>query len=124
MSIDARVRVFVVDDEAVIASTLTTILERKGYWAESFTNPVDALRTTTEKAPDLLISDVVMPQMSGVELAIQMRAICPTCRVLLFSGQAATIDFLAQAGKDGHDFQILSKPIHPDDLLLAIQRQS
>ncbi len=116
-------RIFVVDDESIIATTLTTILCKSGFLAEAFTNPVDALRTTTEGIPDLLISDVVMPQMSGVELAIRIKAVCPTCKILLFSGQAATVDFLEQARNEGHDFQLLSKPIHPSDLLLAIRQQ-
>ena len=116
-------RVFVVDDESIIATTLTTILCKSGFLAESFTNPLDALQTTTEGIPDLLISDVVMPQMSGVELAIRIKAVCPTCKVLLFSGQAATVDFLEQARNEGHDIQLLSKPIHPSDLLLAIGQQ-
>jgi DNA-binding NtrC family response regulator len=117
MLMQSGTRVFVVDDEIIIARTLTTILCKSGFLAESFTNPVDALRTTTEDVPDLLISDVIMPQMSGVELAIRIKALCPTCKVLLFSGQAATVDFLEQARKEGHDFQLLSKPIHPNDLL-------
>ena len=116
-------RVFVVDDDGIIATTLATILCKSGFLAQSFTNPLDALRTTTESIPDLLISDVVMPQMSGVELAIRIKAVCPTCKVLLFSGQAAMVDFLEQARNEGHDFQLLNKPIHPSDLLLAIRQQ-
>ena len=123
MSIKTGMRIFVVDDEHMIAWTLTAILCQNGYLAESFTSPLAALRNTTGELPDLLISDVVMPQMSGVELAIQMKAICPTCKVLLFSGQASTTDFLAEVRKDGHNFELLSKPIHPTALLLAIQRQ-
>ena len=116
-------RVFVVDDESLIATTLATILCKSGFLAESFTNPLDALQTTTEGIPDLLISDVVMPQMSGVELAIRIKAVCPTCKVLLFSGQAATVEFFEQARNEGHDFQLLSKSTHPSDLLLAIRQQ-
>ena len=123
MPIDTSIRVFVVDDEGTISSTLAAILRLSGYRAESFTNPLEALSRTMEAPPDLLISDVVMPQMSGVELAIQIRALCSSCKILLFSGQAATADFLTQAREDGHDFQLLSKPIHPKDLLLAIRQQ-
>ena len=109
MSIDTNIRVFVVDDEGTISSTLAAILRLSGYRAESFTNPLEALSSTMEEPPDLLISDVVMPQMSGVELAIQIRALCPSCKILLFSGQAATADFLTQAREDGHDFNCSAK---------------
>ena len=78
--------VFVVDDEEVIASTLTTILQlHGGFRARSFTKPIEALEAARLEAPDLLISDVVMPQLSGIDLAIQVRESCPNCKVLLFS---------------------------------------
>ncbi|MBB5060523.1 DNA-binding NtrC family response regulator [Granulicella aggregans] len=116
-----EIRVFVVDDEKVIASTLTTILKHSGFAAVAFTNPLDALSAADEKTPDLLISDVVMPELSGIELAIQLKKKAPSCKVLLFSGQAATADLLASARKGGHDFSLLAKPIHPTDLLNAIR---
>jgi CheY-like chemotaxis protein len=115
-----RSRIFVVDDERIIATTLATILGQSGFQAEAFTNPVDALEKARLEAPDLLLSDVVMPGMSGIDLAIQIREACPACRILLFSGQAATSDMLEVARQQGHEFNILSKPIHPTDLLAAV----
>ncbi len=123
MSNQTGTRILVVDDERLIASTLAAILRQSGYQAESFTNPLDALHSAKLNAPDLVISDVVMPQMSGVELAMLLKATCPDCKILLFSGQAATVDFLEPARKKGHHFNILSKPIHPKDLLQAIRQQ-
>ena len=116
-----EIRVFVVDDEKVIASTLTTILRHSGFAAVAYTNPLDALSAADEQIPDLLISDVVMPELSGIDLAIQLRAKAPACKVLLFSGQAATADLLASAREGGHDFALLAKPVHPTDLLNAIR---
>lgn len=113
-------RVFVVDDEEIIAQTLAKILEMSGFAAISFTDPAEALARTEVEAPSLLLSDVVMPQMSGIELAIRVQAIHPRCKVLLFSGQASTADLLAKARKDGHKFHLLTKPVHPTDLLAAI----
>jgi DNA-binding NtrC family response regulator len=112
--------VFVVDDERVIATTLAAILRLNGFIADPFVRPFDALEAARVNPPDLLISDVVMPDISGVELAIQMKAICPDCRVLLFSGQAATADLLLAAREQGHDFQLLSKPVHPTELLAQV----
>jgi len=116
-----EVRVFVVDDEMVIATTLTAILKQSGFDAVGFTNPFKALAAADDKSPDLLISDVVMPQLSGIDLAIQLKEKAPACRVLLFSGQASTADLLASAREGGHDFALLSKPVHPTDLLNAIR---
>ena len=114
-------RVFVVDDEQVIASSLAMILCHEGFDATPYTLPLDALEASRSKAPDLLISDVLMPRLSGVDLAIQVQENCPECKVLLFSGQAATAPLLESARASGHDFELLSKPIHPTELLKKIQ---
>ncbi|MFZ0747069.1 MAG: response regulator [Terracidiphilus sp.] len=114
--------IFVVDDEQVIASSLATILRHLGFGAKSFTDPLEALKTAQAEAPDLLISDVIMAHLSGIDLAIQVQSCCPDCKVLLFSGQAATADLLATARANGHDFELVSKPVHPKDLLSRIEQ--
>lgn len=121
MSARARLSVFVVDDEEVIASTVARILEIDGFSATAFANPVQALRSARLEAPDLLISDVLMPGMSGIELALRMKQECPNCAVLLFSGQAATSDLLSHARHLGHNFHLVLKPIHPIELLIQVR---
>jgi CheY-like chemotaxis protein len=91
-----------------------------GYRVRFFINPIEALAAARKEQPDLLISDVVMPELSGVDLAIQLKELCPSCKVLLFSGQAATTDFLREARQQGHSFEVLAKPIHPNALLARI----
>jgi CheY-like chemotaxis protein len=113
-------RVFVVDDEHVIASTLAAILKMHGYSATFFTSPLEALAAARSRAPDLLISDVAMPSISGIDLAIQMRAQYPACKILLFSGQAATFDLLEEARARGHNFDLLQKPVPPTELLFEV----
>jgi DNA-binding NtrC family response regulator len=113
-------RVFVVDDEHVIASTLAAILKLQGYSATSFTSPLEALAVARSKAPDLLISNVEMPGISGIDLAIQMKAQFPECKILLFSEHAATQDLLEDACSQGHNFQLLEKPVHPSAMLSRI----
>lgn len=112
-----KARVFVVDDEAVIAWSLSLILNEHGFSAEGFTDPVEALRRAKLEPPNLLISDVKMPVMSGIELAVELQKACPECKVLLFSGQATTLDLLAEAHGKGYEFEVLQKPVHPKDLL-------
>ena len=116
-----RPRVLVADDEQLIANTLTIILNQSGFEAcavYSGEAAVEALRTFQ---PDVLISDVVMTGMTGIEAAIIVRAQRPDCKVLLFSGQAATADLLQNACSQGHDFEIISKPVHPTDLLAKLR---
>ena len=115
------IRVLVVDDEEIVASTVAMILRLNGFASEFHTNPNDALKSARIEAPNLLISDVAMPQMTGIELAIRVKEICPLCQVLLFSGQAATAELLQTAKMNGHNFQLLHKPIHPTDLLAAVR---
>lgn len=114
-------RIFVVDDEKLIAETLAIILRQKGFDVESFSHPSDALGAAQTKRPDLLISDVVMPEFSGVDLAIRVREQYPDCAVLLFSGQAVVTDLLDNARAAGYHFTLLSKPVQPLDLLRAIR---
>jgi DNA-binding NtrC family response regulator len=113
-------RVFVVDDEHLIASSLVAILQMNGFSAKSFTCAREALAAARLQPPDLLISDVMMPDISGIDLAILLSAQCPNCKVLLFSGQAATADLLQAAREKGYNFRLLSKPVHPTDLLSEV----
>lgn len=117
-----QTRVFVVDDEANIASSLATILRIHGFDARAFTEPVVALNAARLECPELLISDVIMPLLTGVDLAIQLQRHCPDCRILLFSGQAGNSDLLQAARDNGHDFELLSKPVHPKVLLDRIRK--
>ena len=114
------IHIFVVDDEITISETLALILSRNGFTVSSFTDPLKALDGVPSKSPDVLLTDVVMPRLSGIELAIQIREKCPACKILLFSGQAETLDLLGAARQQGHDFSLLTKPVHPLDLLRRI----
>jgi len=89
--------VFVVDDEALIAQSLAAILNQAGFRATAFDDPMKAIAACRETPPELLISDVKMPGMSGIELAIHFRKTQPQCRVLLFSGTASTEYLLEEA---------------------------
>ena len=115
-----RPAVLVVDDESVIADTLAEILSRSGYNAVAAYDGDSALETALLNPPEMLITDVVLPGMTGIELAITMRRIFPECKIILFSGQASTSDLLATARADGHHFTLLNKPLHPQDLLQRV----
>jgi CheY-like chemotaxis protein len=112
--------ILVVDDESAVADTLTEILSRSGYTAMTAYDGPGALEIALLTPPELLITDVVLPGMSGIELAITIRRIFPDCKTLLFSGQASTTDLLASAKSDGHHFTLLNKPLHPTALLACI----
>ena len=81
--------VFVVDDEPVICVTLVAILNHYGYQAARYEDPLRAIDAAQQTSPDLLVTDVMMPGMNGIELAIHFQNLHPQCKVLLFSGMAA-----------------------------------
>jgi DNA-binding response OmpR family regulator len=112
--------ILIVDDEKVIADTLSIILTHAGFITMTAYDGITALRIANAITPALLISDVVMPGITGVELAIMLTQSIPTLKILLFSGQASTVDLLEQARRSGHHFTALTKPVHPTDMLKRI----
>lgn len=110
-----------VDDERVIADTLAIILNQHGFEAAAVYTGTAAVERAKVVRPDLVISDVIMPDMNGIEAAIHIRKFLPGCKILLFSGQAATADLLESARAQGHEFEILAKPVHPQDLLAKLK---
>ncbi len=121
MQAPKRPKVLVVDDEQVIADTLAKILDINGYDASAVYSGLAAVESARELRPDLIISDVIMQDMDGIEAAIHIRDFLPSCKILLFSGQAATADLLENARSQGHDFEILAKPVHPSELLAKLK---
>jgi CheY-like chemotaxis protein len=117
-----RAFILVVDDEKRIADTLALILGSKGYVSEASYDAATALEVCRARTPNLLISDVVMPGMNGIELGIAIRRDFPACQVLLFSGQAATAEMLKDASAHGHSFELLAKPVHPVELLGKVEQ--
>ena len=114
-------RIFVVDDEHAIATTLALILNQLGFDAIAFTHPVRALEAAGTGQPQLLLTDVVMPELTGIDLAVKMLEMLPSCKVLLFSGMQDTAQLLDQCTARGHTFPILAKPIHPNELVSEIR---
>jgi CheY-like chemotaxis protein len=113
----AKPKVLVADDERVIADTLAMILNQSGFDARAVYSGERALELAKTFAPDMIISDVIMADLNGIDTAIQLRAMLPKIKILLFSGQAATADLLEKARVQGYEFEILAKPVHPQDLL-------
>jgi DNA-binding response OmpR family regulator len=115
-----RPRVLVVDDEAVIADTLAEILSLSGFPAIAAYDGNGALGTALLQPPEMLITDVALPGMNGIDLAITIKRVYPDCKILLFSGQATTADLLATARRDGYRFTLLTKPVAPHELLATV----
>ena len=110
-------RILVVDDEHVIADTLRAIFSQAGYAARATYSAEEALPVIDEWRPHVVILDVRLPGMNGVDLAMILRAKYPKSNVLLFSGDGSVAELLESARQQGHNFNMLAKPVPPDDFL-------
>jgi CheY-like chemotaxis protein len=110
-------RVLIADDERLIADTLALILKQAGFQVEAVYSGEKAVEAARNQCPDIFVTDVVMPGMTGIDAAIAIAAINPACRILLLSGQAATTDLLRDARVRGHHFEVLLKPVQPSLLI-------
>jgi CheY-like chemotaxis protein len=114
--------VLIVDDEKIVADSLVMILKARGYEATAVYSGEGAVDAAAGLEPDVLISDVVMDGMTGIETASEILKIAPSCRVLLLSGHIRTADLLKDAEMHGYQFEILPKPIHPSVLLEYLEK--
>ncbi len=113
--------VLVVDDEHVIADTLVLILTHAGFDAVAAYSGREAVHRAVQLKPDLIITDVVMPDLNGIDASIAIKSFLPQCKILLFSGQANTANLLRQSRRSGHNFELLAKPLPPTDLIAKLR---
>jgi DNA-binding NtrC family response regulator len=110
-------RVLVVDDEKVIADSLTAILCSRGYMAKAAYSAAAAMIAAKDLSPHTVISDVLMPEMNGIELAEYLAQHHPDCMVLLMSGDSASPGLLDMAMRRGHSHPTWSKLLGPMQML-------
>ena len=109
----ARPRVLVVDDERLLADTTAAILGRAGFIARAAYDGFGALETMASFHPDYLLTDIMMPVMNGIELAIAITKMYPTTKILLFSGQAGISEILEDSKAKGFEFPVIGQTGSP-----------
>jgi len=107
--------ILVVDDEPVIADTLTVILRLSGYDAFTAYSAEEAVPWCHFNRPELVLTDVVMGRMNGIQLALQLAESLPDCKVVLMSGHILGPSLLGELGTE--QFTVFTKPVHPKKLL-------
>lgn len=110
-------KVLVIDKERVIADTLVIILNQNGFDAVQAYTGIEAVEQARSMRPDQIICEVILPDINGIEAAMQICELFPSCRILLFCGHPATADLLEIARAKGQEFELVRKPIHPNALL-------
>ena len=114
-----RARILVADWEHVNALTLSAIMERMGYEVATAFSGEEAVQVAACFAPDLLVTEVRMGKISGVEAATQIKAMLPSCKILFLSGDA-TISDISRSAPASLVYSFTTKPVHPQDLLNSI----
>lgn len=113
-------RILIVEDEQVVADTLGKILSANGYEIRVAYSAEAALEIITGWSPRVAILDVMLPRMNGIAFAVILRQRLPECDVILFSGQPSVEALLKEACEEGHQFEVLAKPVHPNVILHRI----
>lgn len=119
---ERRRTVLIVDDEHLIADTLADILNDSNFMAVALYDGPSALDWVRSTSIDILITDVAMPEMNGIELGKAIKSISPKTRIVLLSGQAQTRDLMQQARHEGYFFELWAKPMHPDDVVERLKQ--
>ena len=112
-------RILLAEDDKVMREYLTRALERSGYAVSAVDRGTEALPLLQNEQFDLLLTDIVMPEMDGIELAQRAGEIAPDMRVMFITGFAAVT---LKAGKQMPQARVLSKPFHLRDLVLEVDR--
>ena len=113
------IRILLAEDDSVMREYLTRALERSGYAVTPVDRGTAALPLVETEHFDLLLTDIVMPEMDGIELAQKVAEIAPTTRVMFITGFAAVT---LRAGKTMPQARVLSKPFHLRDLVMEVDR--
>jgi DNA-binding NtrC family response regulator len=95
-------------------------LQKAGYRAVPSYSAADAISLMSALAFDVVLSDIVLGSLSGIDVAIAARKLLPKCRVLLISGNHNAQELLDRAKEEGNEFVCLAKPLPPDELLAQI----
>lgn len=111
--------IMLVDDESITLKRLRRILEKKGYGVSAYSHPTGALKQMESKIYDLVVSDVKMPEMDGMDLMIRIKNRFPGTEVILMTGYA-TIDKAVEATREGA-FHYLAKPFTPEQFLEKVE---
>lgn len=113
------IRILLAEDDEAMRTYLKRALENAGYEVTAVDCGTEALPHLENEHFDLLLSDIVMPGMDGIELAQRCAEICPRTKVMFITGFAAVT---LKANREAPQAKVLSKPFHLRDLVLEVQR--
>ena len=113
------IRILLAEDEDAMRTYLARALENAGYSVVAVDRGTAAVPLLERERFDLLLSDIVMPEMDGIELAQRCAEISPETKVMFITGFAAVT---LKASREAPQAKVLSKPFHLKDLVLEVDR--
>jgi two-component system, cell cycle response regulator CpdR len=113
------ISILLAEDDEAMRTYLSRALENAGYEVVAVDRGTEALPYLQSRQFDLLLSDIVMPEMDGIELAQRCADMSPTTKVMFITGFAAVS---LRASKEAPQAKLLSKPFHLRDLVMEVQR--
>ena len=111
----------VIDDDIAVANTVAMVLNTDGFEARAVYSGEAGVELARNLEFEFLVTGVVIPQMNGIEAAIEICKLLPKCKVLLVSGDNDSGALLQDALSRGYKFEILPKPVHPLVLFQALR---
>lgn len=115
-------RVLILDDERVITDVICLVLQREGFATRGAYRHQQAIEVACEFRPDIFITGYNnLSEKNGCETAIDVLEFLPQCRIFICSGSAAAADGLEAARQRGYEFDVLPKPVHPQELVRIIR---
>jgi DNA-binding NtrC family response regulator len=115
-----RPTVLVIDDDRVLADTLAQILRLNGFQPVALYSGEEAIELVERLQPDIVLSDIRMSRIDGIDAAKRIRELHPDCRVILFT--AHPVSAAMRRTIRGLDFELLQRPLHPEEVLTALRR--
>jgi two-component system cell cycle response regulator CpdR len=119
MNDQPQIRILLAEDEEAMRTYLARALENAGYSVVAVDRGTEALPHLEAEHFDLLLSDIVMPEMDGIELAQRCNEVSPATKVMFITGFAAVT---LKASREQPRAKVLSKPFHLKDLVLEVDR--
>ena len=119
MSEGHSLRILLAEDDEAMRGYISRALESAGYRVDAVDRGTEALPLLEAHDFDLLLSDIVMPEMDGIELAQRCNEISPRTKVMFITGFAAVT---LKASREQPQAKVLSKPFHLRDLVLEVER--
>jgi CheY-like chemotaxis protein len=116
-------KVLVIDDDHLVRYTLSKILQRNGYHVTTAADGKRAMAVFRDERPDVVITDIIMPEQEGIETILKIRCERPEVKIIAISGGARThnLDYLGMAEAFGAD-DVISKPFEAEELLSRLAR--